>query len=411
MNTVLLEEIRQSLSGKEENELKHIIFVIPTLRMGGAEKALVSLLKALDSARVNVDLFLFEAGGVLQNEVPSYVNIIEADPVTRGMTLEIRRHLKGVIKSGHFAAAFARIGITLGSRFSRLPKFSWNKIKKYIPDLQKNYDVAVGYLEGFTDFFVIDKIKAEKKIGWIHSDFSDRNMTDEEKEYYLCFNELVTISEVCKNAFIKRIPQTAPKFSVVENIVLTDEVRRKADFQIDDRWDKNDVCHLVTVGRLSYEKGIDVAARSAKILSDRNISFCWHIYGKGIMKNEIEQYVNENKINDKFILEGIRENPYPYMKKADIIVQPSRWEGKSIVLDEAKILGKAIVVTSYQSVTDQITDRVTGLITEIEPEKIADGIELLIKDKDLKMKLEENAANEPNRSLRARDMFYDLIDC
>lgn len=389
--------------------MKHILFVIDTLRMGGAEKSLVSLLKALDPQMVNVDLFLFETGGVLQSEVPEWVNIIGADPVTRGMTLEMRKYLGGVIKKGHLSAAAARLRITLDSKFGHSQKFSWNKIKKHIPGLQEYYDAAIGYLEGFPDFFVIDKVKAKKKIGWIHSDFTGRTITSEAISYYNQFDELVTISDVCKEAFINAVPGTESKINVLENIVLTDEVCRKAESKVIDLWDRSDATQLVTVGRLDYPKGIDIAARTAKVLADRKVPFCWHIYGKGIMKNEIEQYVNENKINDKFILEGIRENPYPYMKKADIIVQPSRWEGKSIVLDEAKILGKAIVVTSYQSVTDQITDRVTGLITEIEPEKIADGIELLIKDKELRRTLEENAENEPNRSFEARDMFYDLI--
>lgn len=391
--------------------MKNILFVIDTLRMGGAEKSLVSLLKALDPKKVNVDLFLFETGGVLQSEVPEWVNIIGADPVTRGMTLEMRKYFWKVIKKGRFGAASARLRITLGSKFGHSPKFSWNIIKKHISELQKNYDTAVGYLEGFPDFFVIDKVKAKKKIGWIHSDFTGRMITSEAISCYNQFDELITISDVCKEAFISVVPGTKSKIHVLENIVLTDEVCKKAASEVTDLWGSSDVTQLVTVGRLDYPKGIDIAARTAKVLNDRKISFCWHIYGKGVMKNEIEQYVNENKINDKFILEGIRENPYPYMKKADIIVQPSRWEGKSIVLDEAKILGKTIVVTAYQSVTDQITDGVTGLITEIDPEKIADGIEILIKDKVLRSKLEKNAANEPNRSLKARDMFYDLIDC
>lgn len=128
------------------------------------------------------------------------------------------------------------------------------------------------------------------------------------------------------------------------------------------------------------------------------------------MKKNLEDFIQENGLEGKFVLEGLRDNPYPYMKRADLIVQPSRWEGKSIVLDEAKILGKAIVVTDYPSVHDQITDQVTGLITGMEPEAIADGIERLLKDTALKKKLEENAAQEPNRSYRALDRFYELIE-
>lgn len=390
---------------------KNIIFVIPTMRMGGAEKSLVSLLKSLDSKRVNVDLFLFESGGVLQSEVPKWVNIIEADPVTRGMTLEMRKYFGGVLRSGHIRAAISRLCITLNSRFRKSPKFSWGKIKKYIPELPKYYDVAIGYLEGFPDYFVLDKVNADKKIGWIHIDFTGRKLTPEDIEYYNRFDKLVTISDICKDAFISAVSLPESKIYILENIVIADEVRKKASLKVEDDWGDSGNVHIVSVGRLDYQKGMDIAARTAKVLADRNISFCWHIYGKGIMKDEIEQYIRENNIGNNFILEGIRENPYPYMKKADIIVQPSRWEGKSIVLDEAKILGKAIVATYYKSVTDQITDGETGIITEINPEKIADGIELLINNKGLREKIENNAANEPNKSYRALDMFYDLINC
>ena len=389
---------------------KEVLIVVPTLRMGGAEKSLVSLLKALDPSRVAVDLYLFEGSGVLQGEVPSWVNILEADAVTRGMTLELRNYLPDVIRSGQIPAALTRVWMTLRSKIRKKPAFSWNLVKKYIPPLEKQYNVAVGYLEGFTDFFVLDKVKADKKIGWIHTDYTGRKPPREEAEYYARFDELVTISEVCKNAFAEVFPQTADKIGVMENIVLAEDVRKKAEAQALDVWPASDVRHLVTVGRLDHHKGIDIAAQAAKILRDRGLKFCWHVYGRGAMKSSLEQFVRENGLESSFVLEGIRENPYPYMKRGDILVQPSRKEGKSIVLDEAKILGKAIVVTGYPSVRDQITDGVTGLITGMEPQAIADGIEKLLKDDALKRQLEENAAKEPNRSYRALEMFYQLVE-
>ena len=390
--------------------MKRVLFVIDTLRMGGAEKSLVSLLKALDPNRIKVDLFVFEQGGVLQSEVPDWVSIIAADTLTSGMTLEIRNYLGKLVKSGHIRAAIVRLYISLKSRILKNNGFSWGIIKRYIPELQESYDIAIGYLEGVPDFFVLDKVKAEKKIGWIHIDYSTRRLSAEEIEYYNRFDELVTISNICRNAFINIIPQVKSKIRVLENIVLIDEVRKKALVEVPDSWDDSDVVQLVSVGRLDYQKGMDIAARAAKVLVDRNVSFCWHVYGKGVMKDEIEQYIKDQGIEDSFILEGIRENPYPYIKKATIIVQPSRFEGKSIVLDEAKILGKAIVVTSYPTVTDQIVDRVTGLITNIDPEAIADGIEILMNNIELRKTLESNAANEQNDSYKVLYAFYKLIE-
>ena len=390
--------------------MKKVLIVIPTLRMGGAEKSLVSLLKALDPQRVAVDLYLFEGGGVLQAEVPEWVNILEADAVTRGMTLELRNYLPDVVRSGHICAACARIWMTLRSRISKKPGFSWNLVEKYISALEKHYDVAVGYLEGFTDFFVLDKVKAEKKIGWIHTDYTGRKPHNEEKRYYSRFDELVTITDVCKHAFEEIYPETKGKLRVIENIVLPAEVISKADSAMTDDWKTAVDYQLVTVGRLDHHKGIDIAAETAKILKDRGLQFCWHVYGRGAMQSELEQYIRGNDLNGYFVLEGLRENPYPYMQHADMIVQPSRKEGKSLVLDEAKILGKAIVVTDYPSVRDQITDRVTGMITGMTPEAIADGIEELIKNPELKTQLEQNAAREPNSSIRALDTFYNMIE-
>ena len=109
------------------------------------------------------------------------------------------------------------------------------------------------------------------------------------------------------------------------------------------------------------------------------------------------------------MLEGLTPNPYPYMKRADLLVQPSRVEGKSIVLDEAKILGKAIVVTNYPSVYDQIEDGVTGIITGMEPEQIADGIQRVLEDAGLRKTLEGNCFRQPNQSIRALNEFYEMI--
>ena len=391
--------------------MKKILLVIPTLRMGGAEKSLVSLLKALDPQRVSVDLFLFEGDGVLRSEVPEWVRVIEADPVTRAMTLEMRTYFKDLLKGGHLPAAASRLMMTLRSKLAArkgVSCFGWGSIAKHIPNLEGEYDAAVGYLEGFPDYYVIDKVNAKKKIGWIHIDMTKRIPAPQESKYYGRLDAIATISDVCRDAFIAHFPDVKDRIRIVENIVLPQEVRDKADAKTPIEWDNNRI-HLVTVGRLDYQKGMDVGARACKVLKDRGIDVCWHVFGKGIMHDEIAVYVAENGLEKSFVLEGLTPNPYPYMKRADLIVQPSRWEGKSIVLDEAKILGKAIVVTNYPSVYDQIEDGVTGIITGMEPEQIADGIQWVLGDADLRKTLEENCFRQPNQSIRALNAFYEMI--
>ena len=386
--------------------MKHIIFVMPTLRMGGAERALVSLLKALDPKRVKVDLFLFERGGVLEKEVPSWVKIIPSDPIVRDMTLELRNYLGELLRHRKLSAAITRLKITVMARRGK-NYFSWEAIEKYIPSVPGHYDVAVGFLEGFTDFFVVDKVNADRKIGWIHTDMSGKIFNKQEMAYYRKLDMLATISEKCRSAFISRSEYPGERMCVIENIVLSQEILHKADAPLDEVWDPSKL-HIVSVGRLEYLKGMDIAAKTAFILKKNGCDFVWHIYGRGLMQDEISQYVKQNNLSGCFILEGQKPNPYPYMKKADIIVQPSRREGKSLVLDEAKILGKAIVVTNYPSVTDQITDRKTGIIVDTTPQAIAEGLELLVTDKRLKSDLEDNCRLEPNRSELVVEQFYEL---
>lgn len=389
--------------------MKRILMVIPTLRMGGAEKSLISMLGALDPRKVQVDLLVFEAGGVLESQVPSWVRVRTADAVTRGMTLELRTYFPDLLRGGHLAAGLDRLRMTAASRLRRKKKsFGWGYAARHIPELEGNYDVAVGFLEGFADFYVLDKVHAARKIGWIHIDMSGRKVPEEEKAYYARFDELATISEQCREAFVTLFPAVESKIRVVENIVLPEKVLEKAEESIPIDWNEN-IHHLVTVGRLDYQKGIDIAARACKVLKDRGVNVCWHIFGQGIMHDEIAAFVAENGLEDNFRLEGLTPNPYPYLRRGDIVVQPSRWEGKSLVLDEAKILGKAIVVTRYPSVADQITDGVTGIVTGMEPESIADGICRLLEDDKLKKTLEENCIRQENRSIRAVETFYEMI--
>lgn len=381
---------------------------MPTLRMGGAEKALVSLLKSLDPERISVDLFLFEIGGVLQKEVPSWVTIIEADPIVRDMTLEMRNYFGELIRKKKFSAALARMKITFQAR-QRKHSFSWDTIKKFIPNVEGHYDVAIGFLEGFADFFVIDKIEADKKIGWIHTDMTGKIANEQEIVYYKKFDVLATISEMCRIAFVDAFGYDKTKIEIIENIVLPEEVFMKAEEKLDIDWDFSKI-NIISVGRLEYPKGFDIGVRAAKVLKDKGYNFCWHIYGNGLMWGEIQKYIKENDLKDYCILEGLTANPYPYMKEADIVVQPSRWEGKSLVLDEAKILGKAIVVTDYPSVSDQIIDGKTGIITEIIPESIAKSIEGLIQSKTLRSELEMNCRSEANRSYQMTERLYTMID-
>ena len=137
---------------------------------------------------------------------------------------------------------------------------------------------------------------------------------------------------------------------------------------------------LLSVGRLGAQKGFDLAIKSAKILKDRGVDFIWIILGEGPDRKKLQEQIDADELNNNVKLIGIRSNPYVYIKKCDIFVQTSRFEGKSIVLDEAKIFCKPIVVTNYPTVGDSIVDGQNGLIVEMDECSIADGIQRLLEN-------------------------------
>ena len=390
--------------------MKNILFVIPTMRMGGAEKSLVTLLNCMDRKKYKIDLLLFETGGVLQDEIPEDVNIISADRITQAMILEFRFYAKNLLKERHFMAYLHRLWTSVNPKIKSNEKFGWKYLRNYIPEFEKEYDVAISYLEGLTAFYLIDKVKAKKKIGWIHIDMSARKMPEEEKQYSGKFDHLITISDTCRKVILEYVPSMTGYISILENLTDAETIRRKATAGADfSGWDKKAV-QIVTVGRLDIQKGIDLAVLACKILHDEGVFVCWHVYGEGIQRNTLEKMIEENKLKGIFLLEGMKVNPYPYMAEADIIVQPSRYEGKSIVLVEAKVLGKAIVVTNYPSVKDQITDGETGLIVTSDPQDIAKGIKRLVNNTNIRKKLEKNNTDIWEINTEVLNDFYQILE-
>lgn len=393
--------------------VKRILFVIPTMRMGGAEKALVSLLKCLDPEKTAVDVFLFEHGGVLQKQIPSWVTVLPEDDTTRFMALELRSNWKKLLAKCGIGAVFSRVWMSVRSsiraKLKLNPASGWELVKKHIPTLPGEYDAAIGFLEGTADFFALEKVTAGKKIAWIHSDLGKQQIAEKDKERYDCFDSFATITEACRESFARAVGVAVDRVSVIGNIVSAEQILQSAD-EIQPEWSK-EFPNILTVGRLEYQKGSDIGLEACNLLAEKQMKFCWHFIGTGSLYEKLQKKVMEYGISERCIFEGQKENPYPYMKRADLIVQPSRVEGKSIVLDEAKILGKAILAADYPSVTDQIEDGVTGMIARMSPEAIADSIEQLLNDAELRHKLEKNCRESVlDTSSKETAKFYALIE-
>ena len=391
---------------------KKILFVIPSLSSGGAEKSLVSVLKLFDYSRYDVDLFAFKAKGLFIDKIPDSVTVYDAGENFGYFDGDIKKAIAFFLKKGRPDLAAARIAYALalksGDSYARETK-SWELMKKAVSFEYKKYDCVIGYLEGTADWFAGEYPYADKKIGYMHS-YLDK--TDSDKKHFgevvSRFDYFAAVSDECEQNLKKEYPDYGG-FTVIHNIVSPTLI--KDELTGEKLPDSDGALKLLTVGRLSHEKGPDIAVRACAALKEKSDSpFKWYHIGSGREKDNIVSLIKELGVEDCFILLGEKSNPYPYFADCDIYVQPSRYEGKSIAIDEAKCLYRPVVVTDFPSVYDQITDGETGIICKTDHESVAKGVLKLLNDGALRHKLSENLRlSEPGNESEIQKL-YELIE-
>ncbi len=388
---------------------KKLLFIMPKLGSGGAEKALITILNLFDYSRYDVDLFLFRRQGLFLPDVPDQVNVIDGGKDYELFDGSASACIKSNIKKLNFSSAANRMKYAkaLGNGDKTAV---WSCIKKALPKIDKHYDVAVAYLEGNSIYYCIDAVDADVKIGYVHNDYNklglDKNF---DRPYFEKLDYLVSVSDECVNVLKENFPHLKDKIRLMLNIVSPSMLDSLGNANAAEYENINSKI-LLTVGRFSQQKGYDMAVEAAKILSDKGHNFKWFAIGKGDLTEQIADRIKELHLEDKFILLGERANPYPYIRNCDIYVQPSYFEGKSIAVDEAKIFAKPIVCTKFPTVYDQLADGETALLAEINAQSIAEKIETLLSSDELCKTLSENLKKEKTGNEEEIDKFYALLE-
>lgn len=396
-----------------------VLFVISALEAGGAEKSLINLLNLFDYNRYQVDLLLFKKEGIFMDQIPEEVRIIEAPDDLFYLYNIHGRQIKHAL--GAFPSIIARItGTIYRNYFVRNKSYPgtqirWNKFyKKHISIFNDEYDIAISYMHGEVMYYVAEKIKARKKITWVHNDYRALKLKPETDYPYLCsFDKIATISDECVDILTQVFPQIKDKVVSIPNLTSSSLIRKRAELYYPEEY--KDSCNankviILSIGRLNYQKGFDIAIKIAAEMKKRGLQFVWYIIGQGTEQEHLTELINQFGLKEEFVLLGIRENPYPYIKNADIITQPSRYEGKSVVIDEAKILHKPIVVSDYATVRDQITNENEGIISKLEVENFAEALEKLIQSKDLRDNYEEYLNQHEYGNDSMVEMYYKLME-
>ena len=227
------------------------------------------------------------------------------------------------------------------------------KSKIYKKEIKGKYDTEIAFLEGpITRIFSV-KNNDVKKIAWIHNDISQvfgnnikakvKKMID--KKIYSKYQELIFVSKDNLDKFNKMYPSINVEKKVIHNYIDKEEVLRKAKEKQEVDFDRNEF-NLVTVTRLVEQKGIDRLIDIHKKLVENGIKHNIYVIGDGPEKEKLKNMIKEKQIESTFFLLGKQTNPYPYIKNADYFCLLSRFEGYGMVIEEAKILNKNIVITN-----------------------------------------------------------------
>ncbi|WP_053374676.1 glycosyltransferase [Paenibacillus sp. FJAT-27812] len=386
---------------------KKLLFVMNSLHCGGAEQSLISLLQTIDYSKHEVDLFLFKHEGVFLKKLPREVNVLDAPDFYPYFDMSIKTAVVDCVKQRRFRLAAARIGAGYVFRTEKNVAKSEQKVWRYLAkslfDLDKEYDAAIGYLEKTPIYFVIDKVKARTKIGFIHTDYDKLGMDPAIDEHFFDkLNVIVTVSEECVRLLKIRFPRFEHKIELMHNIVSPAAI---IDMSVDTIELPRAETIIASVGRLIHQKGFDLAVEACDRLVQAGYSIKWYIIGEGEERAKLEQLIKEKSLERTLILTGMQENPYPYIKQCDLYVQTSIYEGRCLTITEAKILKKPIVSTNFTVIYDQIKHEENGLIVNQDAASIYEGIKRLIDDESLRNHFVHNLQKE---ALGTEDEIHKL---
>ncbi len=398
--------------------MKKIFVFSHALEIGGAERALLGLLESFDVSGYEVDLFLMRHEGELMGRIPDKVHLLP--PIEEYSCLAVP--IADVLKKKQFGIAMGRLTAKKKAR-DFLKKYavtgdngveleySHKYTLKYMPEISgTEYDLAISFLT--PHYFVSEKVKAKKKIAWIHTDYSHLEVdTESEEKMWGKYDYIASISDKCTEGFLKRFPSLESKIKRIDNIILPSFIISQANSEnIETQMPKNNGMTLLSVGRFSNAKNFDNVPEICKMIRETGLDIRWYLIGYGGDEDLIRRKIAEAGMEDYVIILGKKENPYPYIKACDLYVQPSRYEGKAVTVREAQILHKPVVITAFETSKSQLADGFDGVIVPMDNEGCAAGIAAVLRDENLRQRLIDNTKKTDYTNSDETQKIYRLVE-
>ena len=398
--------------------MKKILILSHVLELGGAERSLLGLLDSLNTTKYSVDLFLLRHQGELMPHIPPGVNLLPPVPAYTVLA----RPVKDTLREGHLLLSAARLMGKLAARWygkhhghteSGVPlEYSHKLTCPFMPSIQPDteYDLAISFLT--PHYFVARKVRAGKKIAWIHTDYSKVQVdVKSELAMWSAYDHIVSISEAVTNSFLSVFPSLADKLVLIENILPTSLVRSQAEeFSVQSEMPDDRSIKFLSIGRFCTAKNFDNVPDICARLLAQGLDVKWYLIGFGGDEELIRRKIAEANMEHRVIILGKKENPYPYIKACDLYVQPSRYEGKAVTVREAQMLGKPVAITRYATSASQLEEGVDGVIVPMDNVGCAAGIAALLRDPENMRRLAEACAAQDYSNAQEVEKLYQLME-
>lgn len=394
---------------------KNVLICSHAMEIGGAERSLLDLLYTFDYSKYNVDLFLYRHSGEWLKDIPNQVNLLPESPKYSSLLIPI----KSLITKRQFGLLFSRLAGKLFAKiYSKQHNFTRSAVgieyshkytRFFLPKIEpsKQYDLAISFLT--PHYFVLDKVNANKKIAWIHTDYSTIDVNIEsELKMWGGYDNIVSISKDCTKSFLEKFPSLANKIVEIENILSAELIKHKSS-EFDSYEINGDGFNLLSIGRFSEQKNFDNVPEICRKIIEKGLDIKWYLIGYGGDEQLIMDKIAEFNMQDNVIILGKKENPYPYIKACDAYIQPSRYEGKSVAVREAQILEKPVIITNYATAQSQLKDGYDGIVVPMDNDGCADGIYKVLTDKKLMERLSYNCSRNDYTNSIEVNKIYNLF--
>lgn len=398
---------------------KKVLFVINTLGRAGAETSLLEVLKRFDKKNNSVYLYVLTGQGELGAQLPEEVTLLNPDYepasvlTSEGKKLLAARLLgrpNGLIKLLLGLPYLIKHLFIMLIKGCFLPdKLLWRYVSDSSPVFDMEFDLAVAFLEGGSAYYTAEHVKAKTRTAFIHIDYGRAGYYRSlDRDCYRAFDRIYAVSQDVRKAFLLAYPELESRVELFNNMLDRDGIYEKSRINKNLKWEDSGF-KILSVGRLTSQKNYSLSIDAMKILKSRYSNIKWYVLGEGEERNSLWDKIKREGLTESFILLGSVDNPYPYIAGCDVFVHATSFEGKSIAVEEARLLGKAIVISNTSGNHDQIRDGVDGLYCKLDPLDVFNKVSFILDNPKFRRHLEFSAADGYREHTLEHEKLVELL--